>query len=102
MYISLYYFIFIYIYIFIHIYIICMTIYYIRCSHYVHIIFGLYNILIIIIIIGFLILTLHAVRPYKFDISMMAQTFSLDKSPIPLVLEKRNLFWDPAGYLSEN
>ncbi len=46
----------------------------------------------VIIIIGFLILTLHAVRPYKFDISMMAQTFSLDKSPILLVLEKKNLF----------
>lgn len=60
--------------------------------------------------IGFFIFTLCAVRPSKFDISMIDQTFSSDKSPIPLstqpvfdplVLNKKERFWDPGGFLSE-
>lgn len=60
--------------------------------------------------IGFFIFTLCAVRPYKFDISMIDQTFSsefithpTETKPVldPLVLNKKERFWDPGGFLSE-
>ena len=60
--------------------------------------------------IGFLIFSLCAVRPYKFDISMIDQTFSsefithpTETQPVfdPLVPNKKERFWDPGGFLSE-